>query len=112
MKHYQFNMNDLLEVQPVDGYVAGLLRYAKIKLGVNIDLANPTRGQRLDAALALHKRGGQHSSIEIMVGRRIDAGEEFAQTISFLRIAQAISPQDPREFYDGFAHQYQPKGYS
>lgn len=97
------------EIQPIDGYVEMLLENAVKKYNVKIDLENPTRSQRLEAALALQNEANGWNSIEIMAGRRVDASEPAAQDYSFLTMAQAMSPQDPRKFYEGFAHIYWPE---
>ena len=98
--------SDYDEVQPVDGYVKELLEYAVKRYNVNVDLESPTRGQRLEAALAMQKEANGFSSMEIMVGRRISSNET---DMAFLLMAQKMCPGDPRHFYEGFAHQYWPK---
>ena len=103
----QTNIQD--QVQPVDGYVLSLLEGIKDKHGLDIDLNRPTKSQRLEAALAIKDKAQGFYSMEIMVGRRVDSSEEFAQTFGMLRIAEAMNPQsDDRKFYEGFAHQYDP----
>ena len=97
------------EVQPIDGYVGGLLKHAKEKYNINIDLDKPTRAQRLEAALAMQNEGNGFCSMEIMVGRRVDSSDPFVETFLMLKMAQALGPSNPRSFYDGFAHQYWPK---
>jgi len=102
--------NPLDEIQPIDNYVRNLLEHAVKSYNIQVDLKNPTRSQRLEAALAMKDDGSKGwSSIEIMVGRRVDASESAAQTYGFLMITQATCPQDPRKFYDGFAHIYWPE---
>ncbi len=101
-------MDNLDEIQPIDGYVSNLLETIKKKYGLDINLDNPTRGQRLEAALAIKDEADGFYSMEIMVGRRVDSSEQMAQTFGFLRLAEAMNP-NPRKFYDGFAHLYQPK---
>ena len=99
-------MSELNEVQPIDGYVRSLLENAKERYHLDIDLNNPTRGQRLEAALAMKDEANGFCSMELMVGRRVDSDE---QGLTFLLMAQAMFPQDPKKFYDGFAHLYWPK---
>jgi hypothetical protein len=99
-------MARLDEIQPVDVYVRSLLEDVKNRHHIQIDLDNPTREQRLEAALAMKDEANGHYSMEIMVGRRVGSDE---QELTFLLLAQAMFPQDPRRFYDGFAHQYWPK---
>ena len=101
-------MDNLNEIQPIDGYVSNLLENIKKKHNLDINLDNPTRGQRLEAALAIKDEAGGFYSMEIMVGRRVDSSEQIAQTFGFLRLTEAMNP-NPRKFYDGFAHQYWPK---
>lgn len=98
------------EIQPVDGYIYNLLEIAKEQYGLDIDLDKPTRSQRLEVALAMKDEADGFYSMEIMVGRRVDSSEHFAQTFAMLRMAEAMNPRsDDRKFYDGFAHQYYPK---
>lgn len=105
-----YNLN---EVQPVDGYVMSLLKTAREKFGVDVDLGNPTREQRLEAALkfdGLGYHGGKWSAMEVMVGRRVDSSEPLAETLGFLEIARIMFPNDDvREHYKGLAHVYWPK---
>jgi len=101
--------DSLDEIQPIDGYVRNLLESAVKNYHVKVDLENPTRGQRLEAALAMQNEGNGFYSIEIMVGRRVDSSEPFVQTLSFLKITQAMFHQDLKIFYDGFAHLYWPE---
>jgi len=101
-------MYDPDEVQPIDEYVRERLKYAKEKYNLKIDLDKPTRGQRLEAALAM-KDEDPWCSMEIMVGRRVDSSEELGRTLAMLQIAEALGPSDPRRFYAGFAHQYWPE---
>jgi len=102
-------MSDLDEVQPIDHYVRRLLESVKEKRGIDIDLDNPTRGQRLEAALAMQHEADGFYSMEIMVGRRVDSSEPAADNFAFLRIAEAMNPsRNPRAFYEGFAHLYWP----
>ncbi|MDD5191944.1 MAG: hypothetical protein PHH54_05030 [Candidatus Nanoarchaeia archaeon] len=101
-------INPLDEVQPVDGYVRGLLERAVKKHNIKVDLENPTRRQRLEAALVLQNENNGWSSMEIMVGKRIDASEPHAETYDFLMGVQRTCPQDPRRFYEGFAHNHWP----
>ena len=98
------------EVQQIDGYVRRLLERAKEKYSLNIDLDNPTRDQRLEAALAMQKEEDGFFSMEIMVGRKIDGSDKMVDTFAMLRLAQSLSPSDPRIFYNGFHHQYYPEG--
>ena len=94
------------EVQPIDEYVRGLLKHAKEKYMIDIDLDKPTRAQRLEVALAMQNEGHGFCSAEIMVGRRISSNED---DVTFLLTTQKMCPQDPRKFYDDFAHDYWPK---
>ncbi|MFA7707673.1 MAG: hypothetical protein WCX73_01875 [Candidatus Pacearchaeota archaeon] len=104
-------INPLDKVQPVDGYVRGLLKYASENFGVKIDLDKPTRGQRLEAALAMKNTDSiGFSSAEIMIGRRVSSSENLAMTVNMLLLAEAMSSHpDPRKFYEDFAHQYNPE---
>lgn len=103
-------VDELSEAQLVDGYVISLLEHAIKKYDVRIDLDKPTRGQRLEAALAMKDEEHGFYSMEIMVGRRVDASEQLAQTFGFLRITETMSGNpNPRRFYEGFAHQYWPE---
>lgn len=99
-------MSDSNEVQPIDGYVRSLLEHAVRRYNLKIDLRNPTRGQRLEVALAMQHEADGFYSMEIMVGRRVDSSESMAQVFAMLRITQTVGPSDPRDFYEGFAHQY------
>ena len=103
-------METLSEVQPIDGYVRNLLLVVAEKHSLQIDLDNPTRGQRLEAALAMQDEANGFYSMEIMVGRRVSSSESMAETFGFLKIAEAMnSNPDPGKFYERFAHQYSPK---
>lgn len=95
-------MYDLNEVQPISNYVRALLEDAKNRYNISIDLKNPTRGQRLEAAIAMKDKASGLNSMEIMVGERIDSGDPRTA----LLLMQLISPQEPREFYAGFRHDY------
>ena len=102
-------MDNLNEVQPIDGYVSTLLEKISKQHNILIDLDNPTRAQRLEAALAIKDESSGFNSMEIMVGKRVGANEEFAQIFGRLRLAEAMrGNRDPRRFYEGFAHQYWP----
>ena len=102
-------MSNLNEVQPIDRYVQSILQNAKEKYGLKINLTNPTRGQRLEAALAMQNECDGFNSMEIMVGRRVDSSDKLAQMFITLKLAQALSkPSDQRKFYEGFVHQYSP----
>ncbi len=105
MDHY-----DLSEVQPIDGYVKGVLEYAVKKYDLKINTENPTRGERLEAALALDKGESDNgfTAMEVMVGRRVSSDDPKDQPLWFMLIVRTKSP-DPRAFYLGFAHQYHPK---
>ncbi len=96
-------MSELNEVQPIDGYVRNLLRHAKESYNLDIDLDNPTRGQRLEAALAMKDEANGFYSMELMVGRRVSSDE---QSLTSMLMIQVMFPQDPKRFYEGFAHQY------
>ena len=96
------------ECQPIDNYVKGLLKYALKKHDIKIDLDKPTRGQRLEVALALEDEANGWYSMEIMVGRKVDSSEPFAQTMGMLTIAKSLGNSNSRKFYSDFAHQYWP----
>lgn len=98
-------MDDLSKIQPVDGYVKRLLENAKKRYSLNIDLENPTRGQRLEAALAMEDVANGFYSMEIMVGERVSSDDPLVM----LLLMQGMSPQNPRRFYEGFAHRHYPK---
>lgn len=96
------NKNRLHEVQPLDPYVRILL--ARVALENSIEIAdpeNPTRGERLAAALSVANENHGFSAMEIMVGRRISSGPED-QTYHMMML---VSPKDA-DFLDGFAHCY------
>lgn len=99
---------DMDEVQPVDGYVKNLLKHAKEKYDLDIDLEEPTRRQRLEAAVRMKDESNGWYSMEIMVGRRVDSSEPAGENFAFLAITQALSPDNPYKFYNGFAHIYWP----
>ena len=99
-------MSNLDEIQQIDEYVRSLLRNANKKYGLKIDLDKPTRGQRLEAALAMQDEGDGFYSMEIMVGRRVNSSEGLAEMFCMLRLAQALELSDPRKFYEGFSHRY------
>ena|SRR3989338_3400137 len=102
--------NDLLLVQPIDGYVRQILMQAneRFNLGINTDM--PTRGERLKAAMALKEDSNGFTSMEIMVGRRVSSTETAAESFTFLRLAQAMSgDNDLEHFFEGFAHLYWPE---
>ena len=69
-------MPEMNEVQPIDGYVRNLLESAKERYHLDIDLENPTRGQRLEAALAMQSEANGFYSMELMVGRRVGSDEQ------------------------------------
>ena len=97
------------EVQPIDGYVKNLLEHIVKKYDVLVkDLNAPTRGERLEAALAAQSESNGFYSMEIMVGRRVSSDDPKDVSLHFLLLTQGLHPQDPREFYAGFAHQYWP----
>jgi hypothetical protein len=102
-------MSDRNEVQPIDGYVRNLLEHTKERYNLNIDLDKPTRGQRLEAALAMQDEANGFYSMEIMVGRRVSSSEQLAQMFAMLKLAETMGPPNPERFYEGFAHQYHPK---
>jgi len=103
-------MNNPDEVQPIDGYVRMILEQVAANHNLEIDLENPTRGQRLEAALAIKDDAKGFSSMEIMVGHRVGSTDEMGQTFAMLRVAEAMNPRaDPRKFYSGFGHQYRPE---
>ncbi|MBR9705740.1 hypothetical protein GOV14_01775 [Candidatus Pacearchaeota archaeon] len=96
-------------VQPVDGYVLGLLRRAKETYDLDIDLENPTRGQRLDAALVMEHESDGFSSMEIMLGKRVSSFSPEDEDFKFLKMANSLNGNpNPRTFYGGFAHSYWP----
>ena len=100
---------DLNQVQPIDAYVRNLLEIASQRFGVQIDLENPTRGQRLEAAMAMKDESDGFSSMEIMVGRCVGTEEAVAKFFTVRKLAEAISGKpisDLRQFYAGFTHQY------
>lgn len=102
-------IDNLDEIQPVDDYVHTLLKSAKERYGLDIDLNKPTRSQRLEAALAMKDEDSGFYSMEIMVGRRVSSSEQSAEMFAMLRLAEELGPSNPRRFYAGFAHQYHPK---
>ena len=87
------------------------LRTAKEKYGVNINLDAPTRGQRLEAALAMREEAEGWYSMEIMGGKWVGANDLF-QRVWLGHKSFASSDEDSqRRLYAGFAlsHQYCPK---
>ena len=96
-------MSNLNEIQPIDEHVRSLLEEAKERYHLDINVGQLTRGQRLEAAVAMRDQEKGIYSLEIMVGRKINSSDTV---VAFLLFAQAVSPQDPRTFYDAFAHQY------
>ena len=102
-------MNNLNQIQPIDGYVKMLLESVKEKYHLNIDLEHPTRGQRLEAALAMKNEDSGVSSIEIMIGRRLSSDDPKDQSYHFMLLSQGMFPMDIRTFYEGFSHSYYPE---
>ena len=102
-------MNNPNEVQPVDSYIQRMLERLVEEHKLKINPKRPTRAQRLEAALAIQDEHFGYYSMEIMVGRRVDAGEDFVGTFTMLKLANSCGKMDARSFYDGFAHQYWPK---
>jgi len=96
------------EVQPVDGYVRGLLAMAADEYGVEIDVESPTRSQRIAAALAIKGEANGFYSSEIMVGRRISSDDPNDMVYHMLIMARTPDEMDER-FFDGFAHTYYPE---
>ena len=88
--------------KPVDGYVSMLLEQYSEETSTEIDVKSPTREQRIEAALFFDGKGEQWSAVEIMVGKRVDSSSEEARTYGFLITAQAMCPDTPRRFYEGF----------
>jgi len=100
-------MDELNEVQPIDGYVSSVLEQIKEEHRLNIDPYNPTRGQRLEAALAVKHVNNGYTAMEIMVGRRVDAADSKDQALHMLLMINALHPSgNDANFYNGFAHQY------
>ena len=102
-------MNGLNEVQPVDGYVRMLLKNVAETHGLEIDLDRPTRAQRLEAAIAIKDVDNGWSSIEIMVGKRVDGSDPLAETLVRVQMANPDRVSNPELFYSGFGHQYFPE---
>lgn len=98
-------MENPSKIQPVDGYVKQLLQDARERYGLNIDLENPTREQRLEAALAMKDEENGFYSMEIMVGERVSRNDPLVM----LLLIREMFPEEPRRFYDGFAHRHYPK---
>lgn len=97
------------EIQPIEEYVRLLLKTAEEEHGIDVDLDNPTRGQRLEAALAMKDEAGGFYSMEIMVGRQVNAREPTAEKFAELRVSGAINLLGPRVFYEQLKHQYWPE---
>lgn len=102
--------------QPIDDYVKILLAYAKGKYGLPIDIENPTREERLQAAVVLHKdtRLNAPYAVEVMAGQKLEDGKEPLSSLGFC-LMHFHSPmwgppteQDLRNFYMQFDHQYWP----
>ena len=99
-------MDNPNEVQPIDCHVQRLLESAVKKYHIHVkNLDKPTRGERLEAALAMNDEQDGILSAEIMIGRALTREDD---SVHFMLMMRGMSPQDPRTFYDGFAHQYWP----
>ena len=102
-------MDDLSKVQPIDGYVKRMLEGIVEKYQIQVkDINNPTRGERLEAALAAQNEADGFYSMELMVGRRVSSDDPKDKSLIMLLFMNRMAPSDPRTFYAGFAHQYQP----
>lgn len=103
--------NILDEIQPIDSYVRNILKTAKERYGLDIDLDKPTRSQRLEVALAMKDEANGFYSMEIMVGRRVGSSEQLALTFGIFRLAEEAGSSDPKGLYGGslLDHQYYPK---
>lgn len=95
------------KIQPVDSYVLSILEHAK-RRGVQVDLENPTRGQRLEAALYFDKEGDNHKAMEIMIGKRVGTNDREAEEFFFMKMSRAFhnNPESIRSFYACFSHRY------
>jgi len=103
-------MDDLSVVQPIDGHVKNLLEGIVEKYHLQIkDINNPTRGERLEAALAAQNDAEGFYSMELMVGRRVSSDSIGDRTLIELLLLNKLAPTDSRTFYAGFAHQYWPQ---
>lgn len=83
-----------------------MLVNAKEKYDLDIDVHEPTRGQRLEAALAMKDEANGFYSMEIMVGRRVSSSDPKDQALVFTLMIQGAHPSNPEKFYEGFAHGY------
>jgi hypothetical protein len=102
-------MDDLSKVQPIDGYVKRMLEGIVEKYQIQVkDINNPTRGERLEAALAAQNEADGFYSMELMVGRRVSSDDPKDESLIMLLFMNRMAPSDPRTFYAGFAHQYSP----
>ena len=99
------------QIEQVDGYVKGLLKYAKrLHPEIEIDLENPTREQRLEAAMAMRGDANGFTSMEIMLGKRVSSDSNEAMTFGFLILANDITEEsNARTFFDGFSHSHYPE---
>lgn len=88
----------------IDAYLKGILEYAKqLHPKLEIDLEDPTREQRLEAAVAMRKNGGGFTSMEIMKGRRVSSTGREAEDFAFLIAANNINDEAiARTLFDGF----------
>jgi len=94
--------DDVKVVKQVDGYVAMLLETYKQETKTNIDPENPSREDRIHAALHFDRVGKKWLAVEIMAGERIDPDSKKATVYNFLLAAQTLFPQNTRRFYEGF----------
>ena len=103
-KEILYNPN---EIQPIDSYVKGVLEHVKRNHSLRIDTENPTRGQRLEAAVMLDNKD-PWAAAEIMIGKRVGATDDDGKLLQEMMILRAFK-REIRHFYSGFAHRYWPK---
>jgi len=101
----------LSQKEPVDNYVKVLLEQAKKNYNLDINTENPTRGDRVKAAIAMRNESSGFYSLEIMVGRRVDSSEPLS--ILFFVLGQKLLEETDEDFlktvYATFPNLYQAK---
>ena len=101
-------MSDLNEIQPIDNYIIKLLYNARLNYDLHFNPSKPTRGQRLDAAVAMENENGGFYSMEIMIGRKVDENDPLIEIFEITKMGRRPDT-DSRTFYNDFAHTYNPR---
>ena len=97
------------EIQHVDDYVKRVLRFAKDKYQLDINPENPTREQRLEAAVAMFDESHGYNSYQIMTGWKITSEIMTSnQLLEFccLGIDRMDGVERLRESLDRIKHDY------